>query len=115
MTRRNIITAIFVSLAAAASPIVCNLRGLKAKDAISLTKEMQEICISSNPNYPIPNMDFAFLPVGIDIRKVLKSGIAPEVHGGMFGHDGGLIGAGSARIPIECFENALRAFGETYG
>lgn len=101
-------------LAAAASPIVCNLRGLKLKDAIALTREMREICIASNPNYPIPNLDFNFLPCGIDIRKVIKTGIAPEIHGGMFNHEGGLIGAGSARVPMLCFEKALKAFAAKY-
>jgi hypothetical protein len=101
-------------LAAAASPIVCNLRGLKLKDAIALTREMQEICISSNHNYPIPNLDFDFLPSGVDVRKVLKTGISPEIHGGMFNHEGGLIGAGSARVPMMCFEKALKAFAIKY-
>jgi hypothetical protein len=101
-------------LAAAASPIVCNLRGLKLADAIAQTREMEQICISKNYNFPVPNLDFDFLPVGIDIRKVLKTGIVPEIHGGMFNHEGGLIGAGSARVPMLCFENALKAFAETY-
>lgn len=101
-------------LAAAASPIVCSLRGMSAKESVALTREMQQICISKNHNYPIPNLDFDFLPVGIDIRKVLKLGIAPEIHGGMFNHEGGLIGAGSARVPMECFEKALKAFGKKY-
>lgn len=101
-------------LAAAASPIVCSLRGLKAKDAVKLTKEMSRICITKNPNFPIPNMDFDFLPVGIDIRKVIETGIAPEIHGGMFNFEGGLIGAGSARVPMECFEKAMRAYVKKY-
>lgn len=101
-------------MAAAASPIVCALRNMKLRDAIALTREMEQICIAKNPNYPIPNLDFDFLPVGIDIRKVLKTGIAPEIHGGMFNHLGGLIGAGSARVPMECFKKALRAFGAKY-
>ena len=102
-------------LAAAASPIVCALRGMKNKDAIALTKEMQKICITKNPNFPIPNMDFEFLPVGIDIRKVLETGITPEIHGGMFNFEGGLIGAGSARVPMECFEKAMAAYVKKYG
>lgn len=101
-------------IAAAASPIVCNLRGMKLKDAIALTRQMKEICISENPNYPIPNLDFDFLPSGIDIRKAVKTGISPEIHGGMFNHEGGLIGAGSARIPMQCFEKALKAFAAKY-
>ena len=102
-------------IAAGASPIVCALRGMKNKDAIALTKEMGTICIAKNPNFPIPNMDFDFLPVGIDIRKVLETGSAPEIHGGMFNFEGGLIGAGSARVPMECFEKAMVAYVKKYG
>lgn len=60
------------------------------------------------------NLDFDFLPVGIDIRKVLKEGVCPAIHGGMFNRVGGLIGAGMARVPMQCFEKALVAFGEKY-
>ena len=60
-------------------------------------------------------MDFDFLPVGIDIRKVLSTGISPVIHGGMFNKEGGLIGAGMARIPMECFEKAMAAFVKKYG
>ncbi len=102
-------------LAAAASPIVCNLRGLKLKDAIAITREMEQICISRNHNFPVPNLDFDFLPVGIDIRKVIETGICPEIHGGMFNYQGGLIGAGSARVPMLCFQKAIKAFAEKYG
>ena len=102
-------------LAAAASPIVCNLRGMSLKDSIAQTREMEKICIKKNYNYPISNLDFDFLPVGIDMRKVLKTGISPIVHGGMFNKEGGLIGAGMARVPMECFEKAMRAFVAKYG
>lgn len=102
-------------LAAAASPIVCSLRGMKLRDAIALTQEMATICISRNPAFPIPNLDFEFLPVGIDMLRVLKTGITPEIHGGMFNYEGGLIGAGSARVPMECFEKAMAAYSAKYG
>lgn len=102
-------------MAAAASPIVCSLRGLKAREAVSLTKEMGKICIAGNTNFPIPNMDFEFLPVGIDIRKVLELGLPPEIHGGIFNYEGGLIGAGSTRVPMECFEKAMDTYVKKYG
>ena len=38
-------------MATAASPIVCNTRDIKLEESISLTREMQKICISSNHNY----------------------------------------------------------------
>ena len=102
-------------LAACAAPIVMSLRGLKLKDGIALTREMENICISKNPAFSVPNLDFDLLPVGIDIRKVIETGISPEIHGGMFHREGDLIGAGSARVPMQCFEKAIKAFAEKDG
>ena len=101
-------------IAAAASPIVCNLRGMSLQDSIAQTREMENICITHNPNYIIPTLDFGTLPAGIDIRLVLKTGICPAIHGGMFNHEGGLIGAGMARVPMGCFEKAMKAFAAKY-
>ena len=101
-------------MAAAASPIVCNLRGLTLKDSIKQTRNMEKICITKNPNFVIPNLDFDCIPVGIDIRKVVSTGIEPNIHGGMFNRIGGLIGAGMGKIPMLCFEKALRAFANKY-
>jgi len=102
-------------IAAAAAPIVCKLRERTLADSIAQTREMERICIGKNPNYVIPNLDHDCLPVGIDAQKVLQTGITPCLHGGIFSKDGGLLGAGMARIPIECFEKAMDAFHETYG
>ncbi len=102
-------------MAAAASPIVSLMRGQKMKESIAQTREMEKICFTHNRNFPIPNMDFEFLPLGIDIRLVLKTGILPILHGGNFNKEGGLIGAGTARIPMECFEKAMRAYEAKYG
>lgn len=100
--------------AAAASPIVCNLRGMGLQEAIQQTREMERISIAKNPNYPIPNLDFDPLPVGVDLRLVLKTGVCPAIHGGMFNYEGGLIGAGMARVPMECFQKAMKAFAAKY-
>lgn len=100
--------------AAAASPITCNLRGMNLQESIAQTREMDRISISKNPNFPIPNLDFDFLPVGIDIRLVLKTGISPAIHGGMFNYEGGLMGAGMARVPMACFQQAMKAFAAKY-
>lgn len=102
-------------LAEAASPIVGNLRGLTLGDCISLTREMEAICIAKNPNFPIPNLGFDFLPCGIDAVRVLESSVTPVIHGGMFNREGGLIGAGSANVPLECFEKAMAEFVKVYG
>ena len=108
-------TAGMGGFAAAASPIVCSLRGMTLQDAIAQTREMERISITRNQNYPIPNLDFDCLPSGIDLRLVLKTGVCPAIHGGMFNYEGGLIGAGMARVPMACFEKAMKAFAAEYG
>ena len=102
-------------IAGGASPIVCALRGMGPEDAVAQTREMEQICVTKNPNYVIPSLNFDCLPTAIDARKVLETGITPILHGGMFNKDGGLLGAGAARIPMECFEKAMTAFVEKYG
>lgn len=101
--------------AAAASPIVCNLRGLQIDGAIEQSREMEKITVAKNGNYPIPTYGFDGPPCAIDMLKVVKTGITPCIHGGMIAKDGGILGAGMARIPMECFEKALAAYAEKYG
>ncbi len=101
-------------MAAAASPVVSLLRGQKLNEAIGQTKQMTKICVGKNRNFPIPNLDYDFLPVGLDIRLILKTGIQPIMHGGNFHYDGGLIGAGTGEVPMECVKKAMRAFAEKY-
>ena len=79
--------------------------------AIANTREMAEICQGANPDVRIPAMDFAPGPLGIDIRKVVKTGITPLLDTAITHRDGGLIGAGEVRAPMGCFAAALKAFG----
>jgi len=52
-------------------------------------------------------------PVGIDIRKVVETGITPLINTGIAGKvpGTGQIGAGVVRAPLACFEAALVAYG----
>jgi hypothetical protein len=100
--------------AAAAAPAVVRLRGGTIDDAIQQTEEMKDICIGINNNYPIPLLEFSGPPIGIDIRKVVQTGITPVSHGGIISKDGGQLGAGIARLPMKLFEDALLAFVEKY-
>lgn len=86
-------------------------------DALSISEEMQEICISNNPNFSIPTWDFKGIPLGIDIRKVVETGITPIINTGMAHKEAGIgqIGAGTVRAPLACFEKALIALAEKYG
>ena len=83
--------------------------------ALQYTREMQEICVGNNPNYGIPALGGKGTPLGIDIRKVLDTGIAPVINTGIAHKQGeGQIGVGNARAPLEAFKKALVAFRQKY-
>ncbi len=101
--------------AAAAAPAVMRSLDKTMKDGIEQTLEMSEITVTENANYLIPALNYKGTPTGIDIRKVIETGIEPVIHGGMISTTGRRLGAGIARVPLECFEKALIAYGEKYG
>jgi hypothetical protein len=76
---------------------------------------MYDITVGEHPDYYIPYFGFRGTPTGIDIFKVVESGITPVIDGGLGGRDGGQIGAGVIRAPIECFEQAVEAYNARYG
>ena len=82
---------------------------------IERNREMYEITEGESPVFRIPLFAFRGTPTGIDIRKVLSTGILPVMDVGLAGRDGGQIGAGVIRAPRECFEAAAAAFSEQYG
>lgn len=99
----------------AASPVVCFYRNELLADGINTTRRMEKISISKNESYNIPNLDFDNPPVGIDVLKVVSTGILPVIDGGMIDKNGGWLGAGYACIPMECFVKAAKRFREVYG
>lgn len=103
------------SFIAAQCPVVCLLLGGKAEGAMKIQKEMAKIAISKNPHYLLPALDFEPAPIGIDIRKVVKTGITPVLNTAIVNKDkGGFIGHGQARAPLKCFKKALVAFSKKY-
>lgn len=101
--------------AAAASPAVMRALEKTLSDGIEQTLEMSNITISENAHYLIPALNYQGSPTGIDILKVLDTGIEPVIHGGMISKTGKRLGAGVAYVPIKCFENAILAYGDKYG
>ena len=100
--------------AAAAAPIVMQLRDGGWREAQAQSEEMRLICWRINNCYPLPLLDFTGPGIGIDIRQVVKCGITPIMHGGIISKAGGQIGAGAARFPISHYVDALCAFLDTY-
>ncbi|MDY4042036.1 MAG: acyl-CoA synthetase FdrA [Collinsella sp.] len=82
------------------------------EDALNISNEMAKICVTHNPNWSIPTWDFKGACLGIDIRKVVKTGITPLINTGIAHRQAGIgqVGAGTVRAPLACFEKALEAY-----
>jgi hypothetical protein len=103
-------------LAIAASPAVQKIVGAKSwEDALATTRDMAEICVGRNPLFPIAALGSEGTPTGIDIRRVVKTGVVPKITTAI-AHRAAprMIGAGISTPPIEPFVAALRAFAQRY-
>ena len=102
--------------AMAASPAVVGFVGAgTVAEAETYTRTMAEITVGPNPEWTMPALDMLGVPTGIDVRKVVESGIAPVINTAIAHRDPGRgqIGAGVATAPLLCFEKALKGFDET--
>ncbi len=65
----------------------------------------------------MPPLNFLGTPTGIDLRKVVDTGICPVINTGIAHRVAGIgqIGAGIVRAPMACFEKALLALAEALG
>jgi hypothetical protein len=101
--------------AMAAAPAVVGFVGAgPASGAVDFTRAMAEITVGSSPEWTIPALDGAGVPVGIDIRLVVETGIVPTINTGIAHREPGVgqVGAGVVRAPLKCFEQALVALAE---
>jgi hypothetical protein len=106
------------AFAMAASPAVVKFLGAGTlADARRFSEEMYEITLGPNPAWPIPTLDDRGTPTGIDIRKVIETGILPVINTGIAHKKAGMgqVGAGVVRAPLDCFTQALEAFAAQVG
>ena len=104
------------AFAMAAAPAVAGFIGAGGfQDAVAYSHAMSEITAGRNPKWAIPALEFAGVATGIDIRRVVETGIAPAINTGIAHRLAGIgqIGAGVSRAPLACFEQALLALAET--
>jgi Protein of unknown function (DUF1116) len=104
-------TAGIGGFAMAAAPAIVRFVSGTAREALAATLEMYEITLAENPAFGIPALDFRGTPTGIDIRKVVRTGILPRINTGIAHRKAGIgqIGAGLVRPPMACFEQAVQA------
>ena len=98
------------------SPAIMSLIGGSARDLIKHTNDMREITVTLNERFSIPILDFQGIPTGIDIRKVMKTGILPVIDSAIAHKKAGvgMIGAGLVNPPLEVFMQALHTFNQKY-
>ena len=110
-------TAGIGGFAMATAPAIVTFVGSTPRDALNATLEMYEITVAEHKTFTIPALEFRGTPVGIDVRKVIETGITPRINTGIAHREAGVgqVGAGLVRPPMAIFEAALLAYAERYG
>lgn len=100
----------------AAAPAIVQFVGGQVNDAMNYTKQMYEITVGEGLAYKIPALNFRGGPTGIDLMKVIETGIRPIINTGIAHKNAGVgqVGAGIVHPPVECFKKALTACAEKW-
>ncbi|MBV9820810.1 MAG: DUF1116 domain-containing protein [Actinobacteria bacterium] len=98
----------------AAAPAIVRFVGGEVSDALAASRRMYEITVGEHPMYSIPVLDFRGSPTGIDVTKVVRTEILPQINTGVAGRVAGTgqVGAGLVTPPAEIFPPALAALAE---
>jgi hypothetical protein len=98
------------------APGILNFTGGTAAQALAFTRDMRSITVGRSPDYLMPALDFEGTAVGIDIRKVVQTGMVPVIDTAIAHKDPGhgTLGGGIVRPPLECFTKAVTRFAEKY-
>jgi hypothetical protein len=101
--------------AMAGAPAIVQLVGGDVADAVGWTELMYELTLAEHPTWTLPVLGFRGVPFGIDVLRVVRTGVAPIINTGIAGRVAGTgqVGAGLVRPPLECFTAALAALAES--
>ncbi len=107
-------TAGIGGFAMATAPAIVRLVGGSVPDALATSRRMHEITLGENPRWTIPVLEFQGVPSGIDVTRVCRTGILPQINTGMAGKLAGVgqVGAGLVNPPGEIFPAALARLAE---
>ena len=96
------------AFALAAAPAIAGFIGGQASEMTAHTLRMYRITAGEHPWYTIPALDFRGTPVGIDVERVVATGVPPILNTGIAGRRPGVgqVGAGIASAPLACFAAA---------
>jgi hypothetical protein len=96
-----------------AAPAFCPAIGVSLDDARVFADRAYGLCVGEHPHYRIPTLAFRGAPVGVDVRKAVRSGTLPVIDIMMCHRKPGigLIGMGVVSPPMQCFVDAVAALG----
>lgn len=99
------------AFALTAAPAISSFIGGTPESARGLVTEMRSICVCESSRFLVPYDGYRGSPVGIDVRLVARSGVAPVINNGLAHRlpGRGRVGAGLTRIPVEPFVLAADA------
>ncbi len=97
--------------AMAAAPAIVKFIGGEVADALAATQSMYGITLGEHPAYQVPILDFRGTPTGIDVVRIVRTGVVPFVNTGIAGKVAGTgqVGAGLVSPPMEVFTAAVEA------
>ncbi|HMG41417.1 MAG TPA: DUF1116 domain-containing protein [Acidimicrobiales bacterium] len=100
--------------AMAGAPAIVQLVGGQVGDAAAWTELMYQLTLSEHPVWALPTLGFRGVPFGIDVLRVVRTGVTPIINTGMAGRVAGTgqVGAGLVRPPLACFTAALDALAQ---
>jgi hypothetical protein len=90
-------------------------QGGSPEGMVEMNRAMYQITLAEHPEFKIPYLGFRGTPTGIDVHRVVATGITPAMDIGVAGRQGGQIGAGVLRAPLACFTSAVEAYAARYG
>jgi hypothetical protein len=104
-------TAGIGGFAMAAAPAIVRFVGGNVASALATTRRMYEITLAESRFLTVPVLDFRGTPTGIDVARVVRTGVLPQINTGMAGRLAGVgqVGAGLVTPPPEVFPAALDA------
>jgi len=100
-----------------AAPALWPLVGADGARARRIFEETELIALGEHPHYRVPVLGDRGAPTGIDLLRVVETGIRPVIDIVMVHREPGrgMIGFGLTSPPMSCFEQAAQAFRARYG
>jgi len=94
-----------------AAPAFWPLVGADSALAEGLSRDARRIALGEHPDYRVPVLGDRGAPIGVDVRRVIETGVRPTIDIVMVHPEPGrgVIGFGLTQPPLECFTAAVAA------